>query len=131
MSWELNDKEYQAVSGLPGSDRYSYTIKKIADQEEVWSLWAEGGWALASDDEGRELIPIWPHSKFASASATGEWNGYEPRSIDLVSWTSKWVPGIARDQRKIAVFPTPDDKGVVVSPERFSEDLEAETSLYE
>jgi uncharacterized protein DUF2750 len=127
----MNDKEYQTVLDLPGSNRYSYTIKKIADQEEVWSLWIEGGWALASDDEGRELIPIWPRSKFASACATGEWNGYVPRSIDLASWTSKWVPGIARDQRKIVVFPTPNDKGVVVSPEQFSEDIETEISLYE
>jgi len=131
MSWKLNDKEYQAVLDLPGPDRYSYTIKKIADQEEVWSLWAEGGWVLASDDEGRELVPIWPHSKFASACAKDEWDGCEPRPIDLASWTSKWVLGIARDQRKIAVFPTPNDKGVVVSPERFSEDLDTETSLYE
>jgi hypothetical protein len=36
-----------------------------------------------------------------------------------------------RDKRLVAVFQTPADTGVAVSPERLKEDLEAELSLFE
>jgi len=131
MSWIMNDKEYSSVMALSGPDRYSYAIKRVADQEEIWSLWAEDGWALASDDQGRELIPVWPHPRLASACAKDEWAKYQPRSIDLESWMEKWTPGMLSDHRLVAVFPIPSDKGVVVEPERFGEDLELGASLYE
>ena len=78
MTWEMTDKELEAVRDLPGPKRYLYTVKKVADFEEVWSLWSENAWVLASDDAGCELVPIWPHPRLAVACATEMWSGVSP-----------------------------------------------------
>ena len=131
MTWEMRDKEFEAVLNTPGPKRYLYTVKKVADFEEVWSLWSDNAWVLAADDAQHELVPIWPHPRFAAACATGVWSQSEPRMIELSTWLEKWIPGIGRDSRLIAVFPTASDKGVVVSSDRLKSDLEDEVSQYE
>ena len=126
--WEMHDKEFEAVRSLPPDERYSYTIKRMADWEVLWSLTDGGEWASAADDEGNELIPVWPHKRFAGACAEGEWDGYDPQPIELSTWMDCWLPGIRREKRLVSVFPVPgaEDRGKVVRPDRFREDLEAE-----
>jgi len=131
MSWKMNSQEFNSVISIDPPKRYSYCIKRIVDFEELWSLWTIDGWALTSDSQGNELVPIWPHEKFASACASGAWVGYEPRTISLSDWINRWIPGMTRDKRLVAVFPTPEGKGIVVSPDRIKDDLESEMSLYE
>ena len=130
MTWNMHDKEYDSVLSLPGERRYAYFIKRLAGEELLWSLAGEAGWVLAGDNEGREVVPVWPHARFAAACATGEWADTEPRSIELTNWLEKWIPGMLRDRRFVAVFPTPSDKGVVITPTRLREDLAEELSLY-
>jgi hypothetical protein len=129
--WQLNDKEYQAVVKLGGRERYSYLVKKAADQERLWSLWQDSGWALASDSEGQEAVPIWPHERYAAQCANEEWQGFEPKEIALQAWLSRWIPGMARDGRLVAVFPTDCDRGVFVSPAKLDDDLRSELENYE
>ena len=131
MSWTPNENEIQAVLSLEASKRYEHWIKKVADQEEVWSLWHEGGWALAGDDLGRQLVPVWPHSRYAALCAEGAWAGYQPKAITLDAWLDRWIPGIERDQRIVAVFPTPKEKGVPIEPRLLELDLRNELSNYE
>jgi hypothetical protein len=130
MAWEMHDREYETVLALPGERRYDYFLKRIADWQEVWSLRDEEGWALVAGDDGQELVPVWPHPRFAAGCATGAWEGYRPAVISLDHWQSRWLPGMARDGRAVAVFPTPEGKGVRVTPERLREDLDEELALY-
>ena len=111
--------------------RYEYWVKKVADQEEVWSLWQEDAWALAGDDAGRQFVPVWPHSRYAALCAQGAWAGYQPKAIDLNAWLDRWIPGMEQDQRLLAVFPTPKDKGVPMEPRRLEKDLRTELANYE
>lgn len=131
MSWTPNEKEIQAVVSLAAAKRYEYWIKKVADDEQVWSLGQKDGWALVGDDAGRELVPVWPHSKYAALCAKGIWDGYEPKVITLDDWLDRWVPGMERDGRLVAVFPTPDGNGAVVDPRRLEQDLRDELAKYE
>src|SRR5688572_25582924 len=83
MSWNLSENEVQSVLRLEAPARYSYCIRRIADEQRLWSLRQDASWALASDDLGRELVPIWPHNKYASLCTTSEWRGFLPASIDI------------------------------------------------
>lgn len=130
MSKAVGPKELEHVLRLEGPRRYAYWIKQVADWQLVWGLYSDG-WALVSDDRGQQAVPVWPHAAFASACASGPWAGYEPRDIDLSAWMERWLPGMLKDGKQVAVFPTPRDKGVVVSPEQLQEDLAAELTLYE
>lgn len=127
----MHPKEYQDVSSLPAPERYAYFIKKTCDWHVVWGLKDQAGWARTRDEQGRELVPVWPHAQFAYACATGPWAGYQRESIDLSAWLQRWIPGMLKDQRSVAIFMTAENKGVIVTPERLRSDLEAELANYE
>jgi hypothetical protein len=131
MTWKINAKEISSVLALPAPRRFEYFVKRVADWREVWSLRNEDGWVLASDDSGCELVPVWPHSEYARACANNEWIGTEPYAIDLGAWLDKWTPGMVRDGRKVAVFPSPASKGVVVGPEHLADSIEDELDVIE
>lgn len=131
MAWNPSSKEVESVFRLSGGARYGHFIKRVADHLEIWSLWEQDGWVLASDDQGHELVPVWPHAKYAECCAQGLWYSAVPRPIELDAWIDRWVPGIKRDRRLVAVFPTPSDKGVVVDPDRLAADLKERLADYE
>jgi hypothetical protein len=131
MSWTPNDKEIESVIRLPASERYKYFVKKAADAEQVWSLRKDAGWATSVDDAGLICVPVWPHAKYAAACANESWAGFEPHRIELEAWLERWLPGMQRDGRLAAVFPTPTNQAVSVPPDRLKRDLEAELELYE
>jgi Protein of unknown function (DUF2750) len=131
MAWIINEKELASVLQLETPKRYSYCVKKIADLQRLYSLKNDAGWAVAADDAGNELIPIWPHEAFASLCAVGPWHGYFPQAIAIDVWLARWIPGIERDGRLIAVFPTAQNYGVAVNPADFAAHLQAELAKYE
>ena len=131
MSYEPNQEEIKSVSTLPGNERYQYLVSRIADWEEVWSVAKGNGWAIMCDDHRLELIPMWPSRAFASACCCNEWQDYAPRAIKLDTWLQKWLPGFSQEGRSIAVFPLPDDQGIIVSPDKLKSDLLEEIQQYE
>lgn len=127
----VNEREFDAVLALPGEKRYAYTIKRIVDAEVVWSIRDENGWRLfGSDDSGRECVPIWPKKEFAELCCVADFANSAPASIDLDEWRSKWLAGMSRDGRLVAVFPTPANQSVVVEPQRLQADIDRELERY-
>lgn len=131
MTKTVSDREFAAISALPGPDRYSHFIGQIADWEEVWGLRAADGWVLAADDSGQPLMPVWPHARYAEACAVGAWAGAAPEAIPLDRWLEAWLPGLTRDDRGLAVFPVPGGAGVPVEAERMAADLSEALEQYE
>lgn len=127
---KMHDKEFTALLRLPAAERYSLFIRRVADWEEVWSLRTDQGWSLMANDQGVELIPVWPHQRFADACADPQKKELSA-AISLNDWLKKWLPGMEKDGRQIAVFPVPDGKGMVVSPARVKADLLIECAQYE
>jgi hypothetical protein len=130
MSWNPSTNEVISLLATPYQERYEYFVKRVASWEQVWSLKNDSGWVLAGDAKDRQVVPIWPHQAYANACATGEWSDSWPAPIDLQSWLTKWIPGLVRDARLVAVFPVPTDGGAVVTPERLQDDLEEELEKY-
>ena len=130
MTWNMNGKEFDNVVHLAPEKRYEYFIKKVADWQEVWSLWNDG-WALMGDNKRGEVIPVWPHPVFAEAVAVGEWLNYKPKKINLDEWIAKWIPGMEKDHRMVAIFPVSQSQTTTVSPFKLKNDLEEELQQYE
>ncbi|HKG93041.1 MAG TPA: DUF2750 domain-containing protein [Gemmatimonadaceae bacterium] len=132
MPYQISELEIDAVSALPALERYAHFLKRVADWEELWSLRAGDAWVLSGDDDGeRELVPVWPHPRYAEACATDAWAGAEPAAIRLGEWLDVWLPGMRGDRRGAAVFPVPGERGVAVEAERLRADLEAAAEPYE
>lgn len=123
----ISDREFASVVALPGRERYRHFIGQVADWKAVWSLRTTEGWVLVGAD-AKELVPVWPHRRYAEVCAK---DGHFPECIELEDWLEKWLPGMSKDRRQLAVFPTPAGQGVVVSPERLRDDLLEELKKYD
>jgi hypothetical protein len=130
MSYKMNDAQFRAVSALPGVQRYAHFIKRVVDWAEVWILRNAEGWVFAAGDEGPELVPVWPHERYAQACAVGAWEGTTPEAISLKDWIERWTPRIARDGLEVTVFPLPVGPAVRVTPQRLADDLLAYADLW-
>ena len=131
MAWELGDAEYESVRTLPDEERYEYFVSRVADTQRLWGLKSPGGdWAFATDEDGTEVVAVWPHERYAGACADGPWADDGPEAISLEDWFARWTPGLERDGHGIAVFPTADGAGARVTPARLRRDLEQALSQY-
>ena len=131
MTWKIHKKEIENVLNMNGPERYDYFIRKLADWEEVWSLKAEGGWAMVSSSDSDKCIPFWPHSEYARICARDQWEEYSPKAIKIEAFMEKWLVGMSNDGINVAVFQLPQNKGVIVSPEKMLRDLRSELEQYE
>lgn len=131
MTYRLRDEEFQAVIRQSGPSRYEHLVKRAADRGELWGLQAEDGWVLGMDQLGREFFPVWPHPRYAEASAEISWAGATPVPIPVREWIDSWTPTLTTASRLVGIFPTDDAQGVAIDPESFAADLRDELSLVE
>ena len=107
-----------------------YSIKKVADLEEVWGLYNEG-WATAADENGRPALALWPSEEYAERSREADWATYSPRSIPLDELIEELLPGLVEDGVSIAVFMASQvSDTAMVSAETLLADLENELKKY-
>ena len=111
-------------------DRFEYFVQKISDFGEVWSPKTPAGWVLLGDEGGTQVAPFWPFREFAEQCAIAEWSDASPELIDLKSFTEKWLPGLNRDRRFIAVFPNKKGESLVVGPSDLLERIEEERDSF-
>jgi hypothetical protein len=126
-----NQKQIEAVLALPAPKRYSHFVKVVADEETIWGLYRDNGWALAGAADGGDIFPLWPAAECARLCATGDWSGYEPREIEIARLLDELLPRFEKDGVRPAIFPTLADKGVVPTVEVLRQDLKTELEKYE
>jgi hypothetical protein len=121
----MDQLQFDQTLTLPGDQRYRYFVSKVGDSEAVWTLKGEDGFVFfATHDTAQcKCFPFWPHPDYAAALALDMWGDTKPEKIDLHSFISDWLPGISRDNLKVAVFPTPLGTSIIVEPEMLIEDL--------
>ena len=83
-----------------------------------------------ADDSGLEVVPLRPHEQFATACAADD-GEEQAASISLDDLLNKWLPGMLKDGRQVAVFSVPSGEGAIVSPSRLRADLLAKCEDYE
>ena len=130
-SYRLTTKEFESVTQLDGPARFKHFVSRVADWEKVWGLRSDSGWASVGDDDGNSGFPVWPHPQYAAACATGEWAENQPALIGVHEFVESWLRNMANDRVKVAVFPTPKMKGVVVEAGDLRQILQDELKQYE
>ncbi len=127
----ISQKQISAVIALSGPKRYDHFIKTVCDQEYVWSLFFEDGWAVACDNDGTEGLPLWPHPEYARLCAVEEWRQYEPKTIPIHELLEKWLPSLKENGRATLIFITPEQQGVLQTCDELAADLQEELRKYE
>jgi hypothetical protein len=128
MEREQSQERMQAVLRLPAVRRYSYFLQRVVESGEVWGLDGEG-WALALDDAGRDVLPLWPAPEFAAICATRLWSGFEPRPIKLQVLMDNVLPQLEEEGMPVGIFFTPEGQGHPVSARELIDALRAARGL--
>lgn len=129
MSQAPNPDDLVGVFNLPGEERYTDFLEEVTRQGRVWTLKGDSGFISFSDDAGRHCFPFWPDAACARALATDDWADCQPEPLALDVFMSRWLTGMAKDGRLVAVFPAPDGSGVVIDPEILLKDLKDERDM--
>jgi hypothetical protein len=125
----LSEKEMEAVLKLPGPKRFDYFVKKVADFGKVWGLF-DKGWAMAGDDNGQEVLLLWPAKQYAQLSAVKDWASFQPMEISLEEFLNEWIPQMVKRNERIGVFLAPDGKGVISEPSELNTSLANELKKF-
>ncbi len=129
MSHAPNPDDLVGVFNLPGEERYTVFLEEAIRQGRVWTLKGDNGFIGFSDDAGRHCFPFWPDAACAGALATDDWADCRPEPLALDAFMSRWLTGMAKDGRLVAVFPAADGSGVVIDPEILLNDLKEERDM--
>lgn len=123
---QLNQEDITKLFKKPGEKRYDYFIKKVVENEEVYGLSDEEGWALLGDDSDADILPLFPAPELAEAfrQATG-FDEYQVEALD-VNELMDWLDDMVKDGLLVAVFPNPELNGAVVEPKRLKADIQKE-----
>lgn len=109
---------------LPAEDRYDYFLSESAKHGTVWTLQGDGGFVAFRDEEGHDCFPFWPALELAESLANDDWSDCKGEPLELDVFMTRWLPGMARDARLVAVFSAPDGTGIVIDPLELLRDLE-------
>lgn len=126
MSWEIDAEEVRQLFALPAGERAVTFFQLAADWQEVWGLKDSAGWIVG---RATDALPLWPHSAFAEACAGGDWAGSAAEALPITELLEDLLPLLEEDGLGVAVFPSPDDQGAVMTPGDFRDRLERELEL--
>lgn len=122
MSSENNSPSTAQIEQFTPEQRLKYLLKEVVSHQQIWILTDDDGCVmLNSDDE--DCAPVWPNEEFAQAWATGEWQDCQPKAISLQKWHSHWTSGLEDDDVYVAIFPSLDQEGLIISSQELDFEL--------
>ena len=126
----VTDKEIEHLLKISDSKKYKYFINFVCDTQEIWGLYSDG-WALAGENNGSvSLFPLWPSKEFASLCVSDGWSNYKPEPIILEDFMTKFIPAVQEKKLNFGVFYTPNNKGIVLSPDEIFQHINKELQKY-
>ena len=130
---KLTDKEINAILGKSQDVRYSYSLKRIADNGCLWTLSSNEGNILSIQDEEQKVFPIWPFKEYAEKyiQVLDKYGDYTVLEIRLEKFADELIDSLCENKMSICVFPVSEtDYGKIVSVNSFAEDLSVELEDY-
>ena len=126
---QLTEKEIEIRVAQSAHDRYVYFLEVVADWEVVWGLY-DDGWAMAGNDDGEIIFPMWPAKEFAELCAIDGWAGFEPKSIPLDEVMEVALPRLQEEGIVLGLFLRPSREGGTRTVEQLLNDLNIELLKY-
>jgi hypothetical protein len=113
------------IAQFTPEQRLSYLVKECILNKQVWILTDQDGCVMLNTED-EDCTPVWPSETFAQAWATGDWSACEAKAIDLKTWHSRWTRGLEDDDIAVAVFPSENEEGLVISAQEFDFELKTQ-----
>ncbi len=114
--------ELQQAMTLDADGRYTFFIQQAVANGKLWILKDDSGCMLLNAEE-EDAIPFWSDEELARVWAEKEWANCTPWAIPLKEWLDRWVKGMEEDGLAVAVFPLPEELGVLEDPAEVADSL--------
>mgnify|MGYP003610105551 FL=1 len=126
----LKTQEIESVIKLEPFERYKYSLKRIADNETLYTIKRDNETIAISDLDDEKLIPFWSAKQFAELNITDEWNEFYVEEISLDDFENEMVDFINENNFLMNIFPINNKTGFVVSLDEFIRDLYIELERF-
>ena len=126
----LKTQEIESVIKLEPFERYKYSLKRIADNETLYTIKRDNETIAISDLDEEKLIPFWSAKQFAELNITDEWNEFYVEEISLDDFENEIVDFINENNFLMNIFPINNKTGFVVSLDEFIRDLNIELERF-
>lgn len=130
MSLHYKHNEVQSVILLSPQQRYEYFIKKVGDNEMMYTLADDSGNFGISDLENAGLFPLWPAREFAELCKVNGWSNYSVKEVPLEYFNVTVVKLIDSENYLINVFPIAGRTGFIVDIDEFTRDINCELEKF-
>ena len=126
----MKTQEIESVIKLEPFERYKYSLKRIADNETLYTIKRDKETIAISDLDDEKLIPFWSAKQFAELNITDEWNEFYVEEISLDDFENEMVDFINENNFLMNIFPINNKIGFVVSLDEFIRDLNIELERF-
>lgn len=126
----MKTQEIESVIKLEPFERYKYSLKRIADNETLYTIKRDKETIAISDLDDEKLIPFWSAKQFAELNITDEWNEFYVEEISLDDFENEMVDFINENNFLMNIFPINNKTGFVVSLDEFIRDLNIELERF-
>ena len=112
---------------LSAPERYAAWLDAVAREGRLW-IAVSGDYVLTLfDEDGQELLPVWPAAETAQASlaSAAKLRDYAPASRELAVWRERAVPALDQDGLLVGVFPNAQRQCAAVAPAQALAHLDA------
>lgn len=126
---KLTDKEIESVVRLDSEKRFEYAIKRIADNESLYSAkFTNGDFAIISCDNNY-LLPVWPAYQYCERCIDA--STMQCVEISLGQFVNEIIDLICSNGWELAVFPLSNgDYGKITTLSEFCESLKSALEDY-
>ena len=110
---------------LPGPDRYDAFVRHVAKSQALWLVESPTSVLMFGDEEGRDIVPVWPTMSSAARSRSPEevQEGFAPQSVPLNVWLERSTASLIEENLFVGVFPGMRRACPVVPADKLANDL--------
>lgn len=123
MRYAPTPSELVLLQSLSASERVEYTLPRLVEAEEVWSIGNENGW-LIRDVDGSDVITLWPYRQLAQEYVERQQPGSLPQSVSLEQFLNSVLKQCIQHGITLEICPNGDDAGELMAAGRLHEVLD-------
>ncbi len=119
----MTTTEITAVFKQSGEERLALFLAAVAQNQMVYGISDEEGWALLGDTEDTDILPLFHDADLAEAFRKAA--GFEGNEVEEVEMEEllEWLQELDEDGAMIAVCPNTHFEGAIVEPAQLMSDL--------
>lgn len=120
----ISNEEFQALEKCNSEIRYTYTIKRIADAEALWTIVDEEDHLVIQTDGNKKFMPVWSSKEYAQVFCVKGENNYKYSPFTWETFEDTVMEYIRQNGILINVFSTKKEPlGKIVDPNTFVEEI--------